>query len=297
MVLPLVASAARIAVGRGIRKGARSLRSQSQQPQFTGQPPSVILYLLVGVIALTKDATDFIFGFLPVFGIIFAFIIGLCISLVIFLLLLVFDKSSGMKMRFILKRLIILMLAMVIDMLPVVSFVPIETASVGLMYILARRAWKKSKSESPAPSTQQSKPQSQSARMARAIALREKRARHEDTSAGPIVEETAAMNMASRSTPMRLTQQMSDASFRSESDQARRQSSLAATGLTRGRVAANDTHLTTGKRSTDAAMMRIREVGARLSQTPSALRSSGTGSIIQRRTVAPLTQMDMKRAV
>ncbi len=116
--------------------------------RMTGERPSWILYMVVGVFALFKDLTDLIFGFIPGIGLAIAIVFGLCFSTMIYLLLLVFDRSGGAgnlrSSQLFVKRLLVLLGATVVDMVPLIGFLPVTTLSVMFLYWAAKRSWKKS---------------------------------------------------------------------------------------------------------------------------------------------------------
>jgi hypothetical protein len=178
MVLPAVAAAGRVVAGKAVR----SLKTQSKQLNLTGEAPSLILYMIVGIAAILKDASDLLFGFIPVVGTVLALIFGFCFTVTIFLLLALFDRSSGTKSRAMVKRLVVLLFAMVVDVIPIVEFLPTETLSVIVLYLLARSAWRSAKSsESTANNTRQTQLRAQQNRLARMLAIREANAANDST--------------------------------------------------------------------------------------------------------------------
>lgn len=152
MVAPLVSAAARLVTNRVFIKAAGDAEGS-----FTGERPSRSLYMLVGMIALLKDVLDAAFNLMnaiPGLGMVLSFIFGICLGTTIFLLLATFDRSSGMKSLWLVKRLLITIMTLLADMLPIFSFLPLTTLSVALMYLLALSAWKqqsKAASRNPSP--------------------------------------------------------------------------------------------------------------------------------------------------
>lgn len=159
MVVPVVTAVARTVVSKKAKYQAVSDRAKEtmqerrdrgleRAPQAIGEKPSWILYMIVGVFALFKDLTDLVFGFIPGIGSAVALVFGLCFSAVIYLLLMAFDRSGGADNRksaqLFVKRLLTLLGATVVDMVPLIGFLPVTTLSVMLLYWMAKRAWKKS---------------------------------------------------------------------------------------------------------------------------------------------------------
>lgn len=163
MVAPLVTAAGKGLVGAATDRAAlveakKIARREAQlyrrqlQGAFTGEKPSWILYMVVGMVALFKDMSDLVFGAIPMVGLALAFVFGLCFSVTIFLLLTVFDRSGGagnlgVTKKFV-HRAIALISAVLIDMLPVISFLPVTTFSVIVLYWLAKREWKRNMEQS-----------------------------------------------------------------------------------------------------------------------------------------------------
>jgi hypothetical protein len=116
---------------------------------FTGEKPSWLLYMIVGVFALLKDMLDIVFGVFPGLGTVVSLTLGFGFSVIIFLLLSIFDRSgagSG-KNRAVAKqftrRFITLLGTLLVDILPIVNFLPVTTLSIMILYWLAKRDWKR----------------------------------------------------------------------------------------------------------------------------------------------------------
>lgn len=116
--------------------------SGTEGMKFTGEKPSLLLYGGVGLIALFKDLLDLAFiGSLPGIGT----IITLCLSFLIWMLLTVFDRSSkGTRGNMQIARgLVVIFFGLVEAIGFGLNFLPIQTAMVFVLYVLAKRAWKK----------------------------------------------------------------------------------------------------------------------------------------------------------
>lgn len=155
MVTPVVTTVARTVTTRKatIKNAEQMLERRNRElgrmySNATGEKPSWILYMIVGVFALFKDLTDLVFGFIPGIGMAIALVFGFCFSTVIYVLLMAFDRSGGARnlhsSQLFIKRLLVLLAAMVVDMVPLVGFLPVTTLSVMLLYWMAKHTWKKS---------------------------------------------------------------------------------------------------------------------------------------------------------
>lgn len=135
-----------------VRTLDRVLQRQSVQDKVktTGEKPSLVLFLFLGMIAMLKDVLDLLFNFLnvvPGLGLALSLVFGGCIALIIFLLLLMFDRSSGTGSmavaRTIVQRAIVFAGGTFIGMVPVVGIMPEMTLAVVILYLLAYRDWHK----------------------------------------------------------------------------------------------------------------------------------------------------------
>lgn len=130
----------------------RQREFMKMQAKFTGEKPSFILYMILTMFAAFKDLSDLMFGLIPVVGMAVALIFGSGIMTLIYLLLMVFDRSGGKENLFasraFVKRLLILMATMIIDIVPFLNFLPLTTLSVLLLYWMAKNSWKKSSRQS-----------------------------------------------------------------------------------------------------------------------------------------------------
>lgn len=131
---------------RALGKARRAIRKAESQTKFTGEKPSVFLYGGAALIALLKDLLDFVgIGSLPAIG----FIVTACFSILIFLLLTVFDNSGGWNKanRVIMRGLVFTLVVIFEGALFGLNFLPLETFTVIGLYIFAKRAWKKAEKE------------------------------------------------------------------------------------------------------------------------------------------------------
>lgn len=135
-------------VGRNVRRGGMK-NEQGQgvnRVAFTGEKPSVFLYLGVGMVALLKDLLDLAgIGSLPGIG----FVVTACFTFLIWMLLTLFDRSSqGAKSNIQITRgLVVLGIGLVEAIGFGLNFFPIETMMVIILYQLAKKSYKKVKEE------------------------------------------------------------------------------------------------------------------------------------------------------
>lgn len=133
-------------VTRNVRRG--NIKNQqgrsAQDAKFTGEKPSVLLYLGVAMIALLKDLLDFAgIGSLPGIG----FVVTACFTFLIWMLLTLFDRSSqGAKSNIQLTRGLVTIGFGLVEMVAFgLNFLPIETVMVIVLYQLARKAYKRAR--------------------------------------------------------------------------------------------------------------------------------------------------------
>lgn len=129
-----------------VRKARQAFRSAAKRTKFTGEKPSLLLYLGVSMIALFKDMLDLVgIGSLPAIGT----VITICLTFLIWILLLLFDRSGGGKKtnRMIARGLLLIFVGLVEGIAFGLNFLPIETAAVIVLYLLAKRVYKKAKKE------------------------------------------------------------------------------------------------------------------------------------------------------
>ena len=152
----------------------------------TGEKPSFLLFGGLALIGLLKDTLDLIgIGSLPVLGT----GITLCFSFFSFMLLLLFDRSGSRGNKRLAQGMVVTFGTLIEGIGFVINFLPLQTLTVVFLYIISYRSWKSSqRSAAVVAKGQRKKLQTQQARMARAIALREERMNRQaanDTSSGP----------------------------------------------------------------------------------------------------------------
>lgn len=151
----------------------------------TGEKPSFLLFGGLALIGLLKDTLDLIgIGSLPVLGT----AITLCFSFFSFMLLLLFDRSGGRGNKRLAQGMVVTFGTLVEGIGFVINFLPLQTLTAVFLYIISYKSWKNSqRAAAVVAKSQRKKLQTQTARMARAVALREERMRQQaanDTS-GP----------------------------------------------------------------------------------------------------------------
>jgi hypothetical protein len=142
-----------------IRKARQAWKKSAQKTKFTGEKPSMILYLGISMIALFKDLLDLVgVGSLPAIGT----IITACLTFLIWILFLIFDKSGGGKKanRAIVRGLIFIFVGLVEGFIFGLNLLPIETATIVVLYFMARRAYKKAEKEHKEEAEKESKKKS-----------------------------------------------------------------------------------------------------------------------------------------
>lgn len=143
-------------IRQGMRQGRRALGKAAKQTKFTGEKPSMILYLGISMIALFKDLLDLVgVGSLPAIGT----VITVCLTFLIWILFLVFDKSGGGKKanRAIVRGLILIFVGLVEGLFFGLNLLPIETATIVVLYFMAKHAYKKAKKEHEEKSAEEAK--------------------------------------------------------------------------------------------------------------------------------------------
>jgi len=120
-----------------LKQAARATRAGDLK--FTGRKPSATLYGGVAAVALLKDMLDLVMiGSLPGIGT----IITICFTFLIWIILAVLDRSSsGSGNRQITRGLILGAVAAVEGLGFGLNFLPIETLTVILLYMLAYKAY------------------------------------------------------------------------------------------------------------------------------------------------------------
>lgn len=178
----------------------------------TGEKPSFLLFGGLALIGLLKDTLDLLgIGSLPVLGT----AITMCFSFFSFMLLLLFDRSGGRGNKRLAQGMVVTFGTLVEGIGFVINFLPLQTLTAVFLYIISYKSWKNSqRAAAVVARSQRSKLQTQQARMARAVALREERVRQQaaNDAAGPAIEDTKkrparAPQMMSYSAPGGATQQ------------------------------------------------------------------------------------------
>ncbi len=143
----------------------------------TGEKPSFLLFGGLALIGLLKDTLDLIgIGSLPVLGT----GITLCFSFFSFMLLLLFDRSGGRGNKRMAQGMVVTLGTLVEGIGFVINFLPLQTLTVVFLYLISYKSWKSAQQAAAVDSRRQrGRLQTQQARMARAMALREERMRGE----------------------------------------------------------------------------------------------------------------------
>jgi hypothetical protein len=120
------------ALNTAFRKGSASSRASAA--------PSMILYAGLACLAFLKDLLDLaLVGSLPGIG----SVVTLCFSFLIWILMFVFDRSGGRSNNKTARSLTLLGFSMVESFGFGLNFLPIQTATVIVLYVMTRSAWKK----------------------------------------------------------------------------------------------------------------------------------------------------------
>ncbi len=131
------------------RESQADLFRMRNKLSFAGEKPSWLLYMIVGLFALLKDLLDIAFGFIPGLGTAISLVFGIGFSIIFFLLLSIFDRSGAGSRKnraaanLLVRRFIILIGTLLVDILPLLNFLPVTTLSIAFLYWLAKRDWKK----------------------------------------------------------------------------------------------------------------------------------------------------------
>lgn len=119
---------------------AEALRNQAGKAEFTGEKPSAMLYMGLSSIALLKDLLDFVgVGSLPAIGT----VVTACFAFLIWMLMTLFDRSGGKQNNKMARGLVLLFFSLVEAVGFGLNFLPLETLTVIVLYMMARGAWKK----------------------------------------------------------------------------------------------------------------------------------------------------------
>jgi hypothetical protein len=105
----------------------------------TGRKPSLVLYGGLVFVALFKDLLDLIgLGSLPFIGT----VVTLCFSFLIFMLLVLFDRSGGRGNKKMAQGMVMMLGTLIEGLGFVLNFLPLETLTVIFLYVISYRAWK-----------------------------------------------------------------------------------------------------------------------------------------------------------
>jgi Na+-transporting methylmalonyl-CoA/oxaloacetate decarboxylase gamma subunit len=125
-----------------MRQGRRAWGKAVKQTKFTGEKPSMLLYLGISMIALFKDLLDLVgIGSLPAIGTVITF----CLTFLIWMLFLLFDKSGGGSKtnRALARGLILTFVGLAEGLIFGLNLLPLETATIVVLYFMAKHAYKK----------------------------------------------------------------------------------------------------------------------------------------------------------
>ena len=118
--------------------------------KFTGTKPSTMLYLGLSCIALLKDLLDFTgVGSFPGIGT----VVTICFSFLIWMLMTLFDRSGGKNSTKMARGLVLMFFSLVEAVGFGLNFLPLETFTVVILYMMARSAWKKEQKQLEAEGT------------------------------------------------------------------------------------------------------------------------------------------------
>ena len=99
--------------------------------------PRFISYVPALMAALLKDTLDLAIGWIPGVG----FVLAVCFGALIFALLtLVKTNKQLVDSKFLVKRLLIILLAMLVESFPIFDFLPIETLTIVVIYLIDKHA-------------------------------------------------------------------------------------------------------------------------------------------------------------
>jgi hypothetical protein len=118
----------------------KQAQSSARGGKFTGVKPSLLLYLGLFFIAFLKDLLDFVgLGSLPGLGT----VVTICFSFLIWMLMTLFDRSGGKSNKKMARGLVLIFFSLVEALFFGLNFLPIQSVTVVVLYIMARSAAKK----------------------------------------------------------------------------------------------------------------------------------------------------------
>ncbi len=119
---------------------AAAYKKAAGQASFTRKPPSALLYLGLAMIAFFKDLLDLAgLGSLPGVGT----VVTACFAFLIWILMVMFDGSGGRLKNKLARSLVLMGFSLVEGLGFGLNFLPLETGTVVILYVMARSAWKK----------------------------------------------------------------------------------------------------------------------------------------------------------
>ncbi len=95
--------------------------------------PSFLLYLPVMMVALLKDLLDLAIGWIPGVG----FLLAVCFGFLLFMLLFIIRANKSLiNSRFLIKMGMVFLVGTLIESIPLLNFLPIETTVIYVIYWL-----------------------------------------------------------------------------------------------------------------------------------------------------------------
>lgn len=242
----------------------------------TGRKPSLVLYGGLVFVALFKDLLDLIgLGSLPFIGT----VVTLCFSFLIFMLLVLFDRSGGRGNKKMAQGMVMMFGTLIEGLGFVLNFLPLETLTVIFLYVISYRAWKKEAEGGVADQRGAvRRMQLQQRQLTRAASRQERVMAESDRVAEPALEGTGVVRpgritvrrgQVVSSTPLVIPTRAPLA----RPVVATRQSVGKQSQATRfgssgsGRLGASDVSSVSERAAANDATYRIRAAGSRMSQT------------------------------
>lgn len=233
--------------------------SGSTSSTATGKKPSLFLYGAVALIALFKDLLDLIaIGSIPFIGT----LVTLCFSSLIFMLLLLFDRSGGRGNRQMAQGVVMMFATLVEGLGFGLNFLPIETLTVGILYVISYRAWQKvEKTEIASSKGKSRKMRLQQIQLARAMARQEQ-----------AVEQLASSEQVEQVTPQRAPQVVTPMAEHTATSRPGRIT------VRRGKVVSSGPLVVSSRAPLSTPVVAIRRSADRAPQSKSAVVGAGLSS-------------------